>query len=72
MSLSRKDILAGAVALLLVLVVAAVSNWSSLTSSITTSNIRSDVADYARTAAPVDTPPVGQAEASAGCGSSMS
>ncbi len=46
--MSRKDILAGAVALLVVLVVAVVSNWSSLTSSITTSIIRSDLADYAK------------------------
>jgi hypothetical protein len=37
------------VALLLVLVAAVVSNWSSLTSSSTTSPIRSDLADYART-----------------------
>ena len=43
-----KDILAGAVALLAVLVVAVVSNWSSITSSITTSIIRSDLADYAK------------------------
>jgi hypothetical protein len=46
--MSRKDILAGAVALLVVLVVAVESNWSSLTSSITTSIIRSDLADYAK------------------------
>jgi hypothetical protein len=49
MSLSRKDILAGAVALRLVLVAAVVSNWSSLTSAITTSIIRNDLADHART-----------------------
>ena len=48
MGLSRKDILAGSGALLLVLVAAVVSNWSSLTSSITTSIIRSDLTDYAR------------------------
>jgi hypothetical protein len=48
MGLSRKDILAGAVALLVVLVAAVVSNWSSITSSITTAHIRSDLADYAR------------------------
>jgi hypothetical protein len=35
--------------LLAVLVAAVVSNWSSLTSAITTSIIRSDLADYART-----------------------
>jgi len=48
MSLGCKEILAGAVALLLVLVAAVVSNWSSPTSSFTTSIIRSDLADYAR------------------------
>jgi hypothetical protein len=35
-------------ALMLVLVAAVVSNWSSLTSSFTTSLIRSDLADHAR------------------------
>jgi hypothetical protein len=48
MGLSRKDILAGAGALLLVLVAAVVSNWSSITSSLTASIIRSDLADYAK------------------------
>jgi hypothetical protein len=48
MSLRCKEILAGAVALLLVLVAAVVSNGSSLTSSFTTSLIRSDLADHAR------------------------
>jgi hypothetical protein len=48
MSLRRKDILASAVALLLVLLMAAVvSNWSPLTSAITTSIIRNDLADHA-------------------------
>jgi hypothetical protein len=48
MSLSRKDILASARALLLVLVAVVVSNWSSLTSSVTTSIIPSNLADHAR------------------------
>jgi hypothetical protein len=48
MGLSRKDILAGTVALLVVLVAAVVSNWSSLTASLTTSIIHSDLADYAK------------------------
>ena len=48
MSLRCKEILAGAVALLLVLVAAVVSNWSSLTSSFTTSIIRSDLDDHAK------------------------
>jgi hypothetical protein len=48
MGLSRKDVLAGAVALLVILVVAVASNWPWLTSSITTSIIRSDLAHYAR------------------------
>jgi hypothetical protein len=47
MSLSRKDIAAGAVALLVVLVVAVVPNWSSLTSSFTNFIIRSDLTNYA-------------------------
>jgi hypothetical protein len=49
MSLRCKEILAGAGALLLVLGAAVVSNWSSLMSSFTTSIIRSDLTDYART-----------------------
>jgi hypothetical protein len=48
MGLSRKDILAGAGALLLVLVAVVVSNWSSLTASLTASIIHSDLADYAK------------------------
>src|SRR5262249_12834979 len=48
MGLSRKDILAGRVALLVGLVAAVVSNWSSLTSSPTASIIHSDLADYAK------------------------
>jgi hypothetical protein len=44
MSLRCREILADAGALLVVLVAAVVSNWSSLT----TSTIRSDLADYAR------------------------
>jgi hypothetical protein len=43
----RCKVLAGAGALLLVLVAGVVSNWSSLTSAITTPIIRSDLADHA-------------------------
>jgi hypothetical protein len=49
MSLSRKHILTGSVALLVVLMVVVVSTWSSLARSITTSIIRNHLADYART-----------------------
>ena len=60
-SLSRKDFLAGPVALLVVLVAAVLSNWSSLTSAITTSVIRNDLAHH-EARPPVGAPPAEAAE----------